>query len=140
MDWLAIDAALLWWLAGSSVVLFVATPLIITALVVRIPSDYFADEQRHETAWRQRHRGLWTILTAAKNVLGVLIILAGIAMLVLPGQGVLSILIGVMLLDIPGKYRFERWLVMRPPVWRAVAWLREKAGRDALVLERPPID
>ena len=65
--------------------------------------------------------------------------LAGIAMLVLPGQGVLAILIGIMLLDVPGKYRFERWLVMRPPVWRAVAWLRTKAGKDPLTLrhDRP---
>ena len=84
----------------------------------------------------EKHDGLWWLAHIAKNALGVLLILAGIAMLVLPGQGVLSILIGVMLLDIPGKYRFERWLVMRPPVWRAIAWLREKARRDALILDR----
>jgi len=59
-------------------------------------------------------------------------LVAGIAMLVLPGQGVLTIVIGIMLLDFPGKYRFERSLAARRPVLRSINWLRRRANRPLL--------
>jgi len=61
--------------------------------------------------------------------------LAGIAMLVLPGQGILAILGGIELMDFPGKYRLERWIVSRPAVLRSVNWLRRRMGRPPLVFE-----
>jgi hypothetical protein len=72
------------------------------------------------------------IIKLVKNLLGVVFILLGLAMLVLPGQGLLTLLIGVLLLNFPGKYRFERWLIQRPSIFRAVAWLRQRAGREQL--------
>ena len=60
---------------------------------------------------------------------------AGIAMLVLPGQGILTMLLGFILVDLPGKYRFERWLVTRPLALRSINLLRRRAGHDPLVLE-----
>jgi hypothetical protein len=56
-------------------------------------------------------------------------------MLLVPGQGLLTIAVGLMLVDFPGKFRFERWLAVRPPVWRSINWLRKRAGRGPL--ERP---
>ena len=50
--------------------------------------------------------------------------LAGIAMLVLPGQGLLTLLVGFLLIDFPGKYRFEKWLVARRWVLQPINWLR----------------
>jgi hypothetical protein len=70
-----------------------------------------------------------------KNLIGFILILAGIAMLVLPGQGVLTIVVGMVLMNFPGKFRLERWLATRPPVWRSLNWLRKKATRP--VLEHP---
>jgi hypothetical protein len=49
-------------------------------------------------------------------------------MLVLPGQGVLTILLWFILMDLPGKYRFERWLVARPLVFKSINRLRHRAG------------
>jgi len=59
-------------------------------------------------------------------------ILAGIAMLVLPGQGLLSILIGVTLLNFPGKYALERRIVGRPAVSRTLNRIRARARRPPL--------
>ena len=67
-----------------------------------------------------------------KNVLGVVFALAGIAMLVLPGQGIVTILISVVLLDFPKKFAFERWLIRRRLAHRAMNWIRLKAGRPPL--------
>jgi hypothetical protein len=69
-----------------------------------------------------------------RNVLGCALVAAGIAMLVLPGQGILTILVGVMLLDFLGKPRLQRWLVARRPVLRTINGLRRRAGQAPLVL------
>jgi hypothetical protein len=61
--------------------------------------------------------------------------LAGVAMLVLPGQGLLTLLMGFLLVDFPGKYRLERWLFARPIVRRPINWLRHRAGRVPLQLQ-----
>ena len=63
-----------------------------------------------------------------------LMVLVGVAMLLLPGQGILTILIGLMLLDFPGKRGLERRLVQQPAVWRAINWMRAKAHQPALEL------
>ena len=135
MNWAADNGELLGWLAGISAVMFIATLLIIPVLVARIPVDYFASEQRHAAPARQRQPLLYWGGMVLKNLLGVVFILAGIAMLVLPGQGILSILIGVSLCNFPGKYRLERKLVSLPKVLDGINWLRERSGKEPL--QRP---
>jgi len=68
-----------------------------------------------------------------KNIIGVLLILAGIAMLVLPGQGVLTILIGLGITDFPGKYKLERKLVSNQAVFKSLNWMRKRAGVEPFV-------
>ena len=92
------------------------------------------DGQRSADAGPERRALFWLVLLA-KNLLGVVFVLMGIAMLVLPGQGLLSIFVGVMLLNFPGKYRFERWLIKKPSVLRSINWLRRKSRRPPLVLD-----
>jgi hypothetical protein len=113
---------------------FVGTLLLVPWLVVRLPADYFHDSYRPTLLWGVRHPVLRFLLHLGKNLLGVIVLLMGLAMLVLPGQGVLTIVVGLLLMDLPGKYRFERWLVRLKPVLRAVNWLRQKAGRELLRL------
>ena len=60
--------------------------------------------------------------------------LAGIAMLALPGQGILTILVGITLLNFPGKRRLELRIVRQRRVLRAINWMRAKAKRPPLVL------
>ncbi len=125
----------IWWIAGVSVLTFVATLIVVPWLIVRIPPDYFAHGRRHRKHWSSRHPLVRGVLLAGKNLLGYILIIAGIAMLVLPGQGMATMFLGIILVDLPGKYRFERWFVARPPVLRSVNWLRRRAGRAPLVLE-----
>jgi len=69
-----------------------------------------------------------------KNVVGWLLVGAGVAMLVLPGQGILTLLVGLTLVNFPGKRDLELWLVRRVPVRRALDWIRRRAGRPPLQL------
>ena len=68
-----------------------------------------------------------------KNLAGTLLVVAGLVMLVTPGQGLLALFVGVMLLDVPGKRTLEREILYRPSVLRVINRIRTKAGR-------PPLD
>lgn len=104
---------------------FVATLVVVPWAILQLPADYFS-RHRRRSLWSNRHPLVRWLLLVAKNLLGVLLVITGIMMLVLPGQGLITVLFGVMLLDFPGKFRFQRWLVCRGPILRAVNWLREK--------------
>jgi hypothetical protein len=133
LDSIALNETSIWILAVFSVVSFVGSLMLIPVLVVRIPEDYFAETRRHRwEPWAHEHPVIRWSLLIAKNLLGYLFIVLGIAMLVLPGQGVLTILIGIMFINFPGKYRLERWVVMREPVLRTINRLRQRAGRPPL--------
>jgi hypothetical protein len=69
-----------------------------------------------------------------KNLLGIVLVCTGVAMLVFPGQGILTILIGLMLINFPGKRALEQRLVRRPAVLRTMNWMRAKAHQPALEL------
>ncbi len=131
-DWIAHHAELLWWLASASAAAFVGTLAAVPWMVVRIPADYFSRPCRERILPAGRHPVIALAWLLLKNLLGVVFVVAGVLMLFLPGQGVLTILTGVLLIDFPGKFRFERWLITRPPVARTIAWLRRRAGAPPL--------
>ena len=133
LEWLTNNETALWWLAAFSVVSFIATLAIVPLLIVRIPNDYFADTRRHGwDPWAHHHPVMRWGLLIGKNLLGCVIILLGIAMLVLPGQGILTIVIGLILINFPGKYRLERWIITRGPVLRAINVIRKRSGQQPL--------
>jgi hypothetical protein len=140
MDWIRTAEKELWWLAPLSLFTFLVSLLLVPFLAVRIPQDYFAHQERPATLWRFRHPLVRFLFLAVKNLAGVFLVLIGLAMLVLPGQGLLTIVLGIMLLDIRGKYRVERWLVGKRPVLRSLNWLRRRAGHPALRVRRSEKD
>jgi Putative transmembrane protein (PGPGW) len=134
LAWLRGHASVLWWLGALSVVTFVGTLVALPLVVVRLPADYFTQAPRPVRRRHAQSTGARVLWRLSKNLLGILIVLVGVAMLLLPGQGILTILIGLMLLDFPGKQRLERRLVQQPSVWRAINWMRAKAHQPALEL------
>lgn len=129
---------LLEWVGGVSLLLFVVTLVVFPLVIVFLPQDYFVRHRRDPARRVRRHPILWWGMTIVKNAVGVVLVLAGLAMLVLPGQGLLTILIGVTLANFPGKYALERRLVSRPAASKALNRIRELAGRQQL--ELPPVD
>jgi hypothetical protein len=116
-----------------SVVSLAGTALLLPFLVVRIPHDYFRHGHRVPDHAQDRHPVIHHALVVAKNLLGIVLVCAGIAMLVLPGQGLLTLLVGLVLMDFPGKYAVEKRVVRQPGVLAAMNWLRRRAGH-------PPLD
>ncbi len=118
----------------ASLALFVVSLVVFPLVVAYLPGDYFVRDKRDPAHQKRQHPVVWVMLSVVKNIFGFVLILAGIAMLVLPGQGILTILMGVALANFPGKFTLERRLVRRPAVGRALNRIRRFAGKDPLEL------
>jgi hypothetical protein len=112
--------------------------LVVGFILVRLPATYFLDSHCRDL-WVDRHPYLRWLGKVLKNLVGVLLVLAGIVQLVGPGQGILTMLIGIMLLDFPGKARLERKILRRPGVLKTINGLRARYGRPPLILDEAPV-
>lgn len=137
MDWIQSQTALIgWWALALSTVMFVGGLVLMPVLLIRMSPDYFLHSEPAPESWRSRHPALRISIRIIRNLLGVLLLLAGLAMLVLPGQGIMTILVALSLLNFPGKRSLELRIVRQGPVLQAINWIRSRARRPPLVL--PP--
>lgn len=119
-----------------SVATFVLSLAVVTVVLVKLPANYFHSSHEREFLV-ERHPVLRAIGIFAKNLLGLVLVFAGIIMSLpgVPGQGVLTILLGIMLLDFPGKRALETRIVGRPRVNSAVNALRARFDKPPLMLD-----
>ncbi len=115
-------------LIGFSVIAFIGTLMAIPAILIRLPADYF--QNHHHKPWFANHHPIVRSLgLLAKNIVGFIFLLAGIAMLVLPGQGLLTMFLGILFIDFPGKHRIETKLIQHPQILKVINALRKKANK-----------
>jgi len=134
MEWIHSNETIVWWLVASSAATFIVSLILVPMMVVRIPSDYFIHKKRHPKRPEKYPPVIRIIVLILKNLMGLVLVLAGILMLVLPGQGLFTMVVGIMMMNFPGKYKLERWIVERGPVLRSINWLRRRAGHDPLIV------
>ncbi len=118
---------LLWVSIGSAVALTL-TLLMLPWAVTSLPADYFTRPRRR--SWRDATNStpINLVLVIAKNLLGLILAVLGVAMLFTPGQGVLTLIAGVALMNFPGKYTLERKLVLGSGALQGINWMRQKRG------------
>ena len=126
------------WIFGLSAALFVVGLVLMPLLLIRMSPDHFVRSGPRPGGWRARHTAIRLVVIAIRNVLGVVLLLAGILLLVLPGQGIITIVVGLSLITFPGKRRLELRLIRQPPLLKAVNWIRDRAGRPPLILPDDP--
>jgi len=134
-EWFYNNEVLVWWLLAISSVSLLGTLIVVPLILVRLPAGYLLCSDRQGIPWMSRNQYLRVPIFLARNLLGAILVLAGILMLVLPGQGVLTIIIGLVLMEFPGKYHAERWFMNRPSVLTAINWIRVKASKPKLLTE-----
>lgn len=137
MDWLREHSTLLSWLGGVAIASMLVPAVLLPILVVRLPPDHFVQPPSVAAPGTGRSLGqlIWRVV---KNLLGAVLVLAGILLLLLPGQGILTMAVGLLLIDLPGKHKFERRIVGRPRILAAMNRLRAKFDRPPFVLGTPP--
>ena len=118
------------WLGSLSFIIFIFSLLTIKWLVALIPSDYFIKKNNSE--FRSNYPIFWLVSIIIKNLVGYTLIVGGILMLVLPGQGLFTIFVGLMLSNYPGKFYIERKFIAIPSVLRAINWLRKKSNTPSI--------
>lgn len=104
--------------------MFFLTLIFIPLVIVRMPSSYFVAKRRPRQ-WTTARLMFYVI----RNLIALLLFTAGVAMLVLPGQGLLTMLLAVAVSDMPGKYRLERWMLKQRGVLRSINWIRSRYNR-----------
>lgn len=135
-SWIQSHETFLAWAFAASIAMFVGGLVGVPWLIVRMPHDFFL---RHDKPRPYRHPAVHAILVIVRNVIGWVLLVAGIAMIVLPGQGLLTILVAIALMDFPGKRRVELALARQRHIHRAIDWIRRKAHRPPMVLpEKDP--
>ena len=126
--------SLIIWFGSISLFIFLISLLTIKWLVALIPEDYFINRKISKV--RSNNPALWYIVLIVKNMIGYSLVLGGIMMLVLPGQGVFTIIIGLMLSNYPGKYAIEKKFIAIPSILKSINWLRNKSNKPPLNLSR----
>ena len=116
-----------------SVVTFIGSLLIVPWLILRLSPEYFIRHRLDVIERHRRHPVLTIILFFVRNTVGFGLFVAGMAMLVMPGQGILTMLIGLSLMDFPGKHQLLENLVQIKSVQRSLNWIRRKGGKEDLV-------
>ena len=107
-----------------SILAVLASVVLVPRFLARLPPDYLQASKPAESPS--------VLLRVLRNLFGVVLILLGIAMLVLPGQGLLTLLVGVLLVDFPGKQQLVRRILSRPKVLSVVNKLRGHRGAAPL--------
>ena len=130
--WFSDHPGVLIGLGASSILIFIISILGIRWFVAQIPEDYFLSSKRKPSKWQEQKPILRLAVLFGKNIIGVSLIIGGLLMLVLPGQGLLTIVTGLLLINYPGKYKLEQKLVAIPSVFRALNWIRVKANKPPL--------
>lgn len=120
---------LLFWLTMAS---FIISIILIPWIVAKIPKDYFSQAERQNYLLVDKPPIIRLILISLKNILGIIFVIGGIAMLFLPGQGLLTIIIGIFMMDFPYKYKIERWIIKQPAILESINTLREKVKQPPL--------
>ena len=131
MQFLNEYSSLLEWLGFLSVLTFIGSLIAIPWIIGRLPVNYFIRHRQLVAESHSRHPLVARLTFVLRNFVGIVFLVAGIVMLVLPGQGIITILIGISFMDFPKKHHLVDYLVRRKKVISFLNWIRKKEKKSA---------
>ena len=135
ITWSSMNSNLLFFLGSLSIFILMISVFMMILIISFLPENYFKSENRNliSSIQNSNYPILKLLVLIIKNFFGVLLLMSGILMLVLPGQGILTIITGLVFMDYPGKYKFERKLLRQKGVINSINWIRSR-------LSKPPLE
>lgn len=130
LEWIQEHEVLLAVLGASGFLLFIVSLIAVPVIFAYMPEDYFMRVARGFP----KRRPFRQFLHILKNIFGALLVVCGVILLLLPGQGILMIILGMSLIDFPGKQQLQLRLIKMPKVRNSVQWIRAKVHHKPLVL------
>lgn len=129
-----------WWLAAASAGLLLLSLVSLPLIAMLLPVDFIPRRLKprptHDASGPPapaRINLVRLLGRVAKNLVGGLLAVAGLAMLVLPGQGLLTLALALLLLDLPGKRKLEARLLRSRRFQHWINRLRQRLGRPPLL-------
>ncbi len=116
-------------LSISGLTMAIVSVIALPWVVVRMPADYFVTARKT----KQDRSPLGWLIWLLRNSLAVVLLIVGLLMLVLPGQGLLMILIALGVSTSRHKYSFERSIISRKTVFKTVNWIRKRFQRSPII-------
>ncbi|MBU2924791.1 PGPGW domain-containing protein [Colwellia sp. 1_MG-2023] len=113
----------------------------ITYIITQMDSQYFIRKEfPNDIANKKKQltsmsRSITYVISLAKVMIGIVLIVSGLVMLVLPGQGIITLLIGLSLVPLPGKNKIEKNLLARKSVQHSLNWIRVKANKAPFIFD-----
>ena len=134
ISWSSMNSDLIFLLGSLSIFILIISVFMMVLIISFLPEDYFKSENRNliSSVQNSHYPLLKLLVLITKNFFGVLLLLSGILMLVLPGQGILTIITGLVFMDYPGKYKFERKLLRQKGVINSINWIRSRLSKPSL--------
>jgi archaellum biogenesis protein FlaJ (TadC family) len=129
-----VQAEWFWWLSLISLVMFVGGLIALRFIVIYLPADFLVAERNPLS--QKINPVVYVLLVILRNVVGLVILLAGVIMLFTPGQGVLSIVVGLMLMTFPGKRALILRLVRISSVHKGLNTLRARYNKPPILVSR----
>ena len=128
------NSDLLFLLGSLSIFILIISVFMMVLIISFLPEDYFKSENRNliSSVQSSQYPLLKLLVLITKNFFGILLLLSGILMLVLPGQGILTIITGLVFIDYPGKYKFEMKLLKQKGVINSINWIRSRLSKPSL--------
>jgi hypothetical protein len=87
-----------------SIITVIVAPFVIPKMILRLPAGYFVRRGRKE-----KNRALMIF----RNIIGVILLIIGVALLFLPGQGILMIIASLIICEFPRKKKVLYALIKR---------------------------
>lgn len=127
---------------SASIIYFI----VISYIITQMDKEYFlsinrrhkknaTDEDTKNVSSRWLNRGGSYVVKIVKIIIGIFLLVCGIAMLVLPGQGLITMLIGLSMLPFPGKHKIEQNLLARKSIRSSLNWIRIKANKEVFIFD-----
>lgn len=134
ISWSSMNSDLLFLLGSLSIFILIISVFMMVLIISFLPEDYFKSENRNliSSVQSSQYPLLKLLVLITKNFFGILLLMSGILMLVLPGQGILTIITGLVFMDYPGKYKFERKLLRQKGVINSINWIRSRLSKPSL--------
>ena len=131
-NWLGNYSSILIGIGGLSILILIFSIIGLGWFISQIPEDYFIHEKRQADSWDKYSSTTRVVIAILKNAIGVVMLISGLLLLVLPGQGLLTMIIGLLLIDYPGKFKLEQKIISIPSVFRGLNWFRAKSKKSYL--------
>ncbi len=124
----------IFWILGSfSLLLLLFSLVVVPLIVIYIPADYFAREERLSLFQENVNPVVSILCLVLKNFIGAVLLLLGFIMLFTPGQGLITLFIGMLFLNFPGKYRLEKRIIRQKNIFSWMNRLRSRFNKPELV-------